>query len=670
MKRYLTAAELAGLPGMPGTPRSVNRAGDRGEIERRKKAKGKGWEYSLTSLPAETQRYLTRTAAAEIAKAAPPQPPAPIELPLMADLTDWQREQMHARLAVLSVIDELAQRLGQGKAIAHFIDLVDRGELPETTLATLLTAKNRSHGQHLINRGTLYTWLKLRQQGATALAPKPRRPRGGHKPWLPQLLTLYQQPQKPTIAACVRDWHKHYPDIKGPANLKAAERALKALPAEVREYGRMGKNARRSIQPFVRRTFDGLWPMDVVTVDGHLFKAYVRHPMTGRPFRPELTTYLDIATRKAIGFSAWLAESQFAIWCALREMALDPACGVPAMHYSDNGAYRGEQHRATLERLGTTLMFSEAYRAQARGVIERFNSSVWGPLAKRLPVYAGRDMDKEAFKKAMAIANTDGSNLPGWQEFIGLCRQALAEYNDRPHRSLKGKSPNQAWAEAVADGWRPTTLEQDDLHDLLPSVERRAVRGEVSLPWGRYFSDDLALYHGRTVRVAYEPTNGEQVWISDERGVLLCTAKRDANAKPYINFIEHARAQREQGRVDRLEKKLEAVREEGAVQIDYQPPAVDPILQNEVARIIEAEEQAAPFAALEDDPRYRHAEWLRVRARIEQGEAIDSDLRQQCNTYWNSQSAASQQAIFEEFELTEADFPAPVSKTGPQSAAQ
>ncbi len=52
----------------------------------------------------------------------------------------------------------------------------------------------------------------------------------------------------------------------------------------------MGKNAIRAIKPFVRRTMDGLWPMDVVTVDGHIFKAYVRHPATGARFRPEVTT--------------------------------------------------------------------------------------------------------------------------------------------------------------------------------------------------------------------------------------------------------------------------------------------------------------------------------------------------------------------------------------------
>ncbi len=670
MKTHYTAAELAGMPGVPGTHSAVVRMAKREAWRWRKRAgRGGGREYAFDDLPEATRRHLMRAAAAEIAHRAPETLPAPASLPTMAELSDWQREQLHARLAILSVIDEMAAEMSLRQAVGHFIALAETGELRAETMTALDVAKNASHGRGPINRATIYRWQQLRRRGVTALAPRPRRPRSGPKPWLSQLLALYQRPQKPSIAWCVRQWRKHYPDIDGPTNAKAAERALAALPAEIREYGRMGRNARRAIQPFVRRSSEGLWPMDVVTVDGHLFKAYVRHPMTGRPFRPEVTTYCDIATRRIVGFSAWLAESQYAIWCALREMVLDPDCGIPALHYSDNGAYRGEQHRATLERIGTSIMFSQAYRAQARGVIERLNSSLWVPLAKEMPVYAGQDMDKEAFKRAMQVANDTGVNLPGWPEFLQACRDAIADYNDRPHAALSGATPNQAWAEAVADGWRPTLLEADDLHDLLPTLERRVIRGEVRLPWGRYSSPDLARHHGRMVRVAYEPTHGERVWISDERGVLLCTAERGANVQPYVNQMEHYRAQRAQGRIQRAERRLEQIHEEAATQIDYRPAEVDPIAQAELARLIESEERAAVHGRLEDDPRHRHAEWIRVRERIERGEETDGAIRQQCEIYWRSQSAASQQAMFDEFGLTEADFPAPEAVER-QSAAQ
>lgn len=652
-KEWFTAGELAGMPEMPSSPRGVNKKGSRGEIERRKKTSGKGWEYHLHSLPQRTRDHILHASVNQVANATVAQPPAVIDTPVLGELTDQQRTTMNARLAILSIIEESGIYVGLSKAIDAFIAQANGGELPAETMKTLSVAKGGKKGKDLINRATLYRWFDRKKEGPAAVAPR-NQPKRGHVAWLPQLLKLYQRPQKPAVAACLREWRQHYPDVPAP-NLRTAQRALKALPAEMREYGRMGKHARRSIQPFIRRTFDGLWPMDVVTVDGHLFKGYVRHPMTGARFRPEVTTYIDIATRKAVGFSAWIAESQFAIWGALHQMVMDPECGVPAIHYSDNGAYRGDQHRSTMERIGTTLMYSEAYRAQARGVIERFNSSVWIPLAKQLPLYAGDDMDPQAFRKALKAADDNGAGLPGWEDFLGACRQALDEYNDRPHRSLGGKSPNQVWVEAVAEGWQPTALKNDDLHDLLPAVNRVCRRGEISLPWGRYASHDLAPYHQHTVRVAFDPVDGSRVWVSSETGVLLAIAKRDGNARPYIHDsqLSHAHAQREAGRVERLQRKLTAVREEGAFQIEAKP--ADPILQedldNQHAALVAQfeQERKAEVVEIGDDPMSAYRYWSRVRARAAEGETLSDSEREGLDVYWNSGERDSMERMFKEF---------------------
>ncbi|MEE9357354.1 Mu transposase C-terminal domain-containing protein [Candidatus Vondammii sp. HM_W22] len=592
---------------------------------------------------------ILRQAASEIATKPLAELPEPVETPLVCELKDQQRDRMNARLAILSIIDEMALHANQGKAIKEFIRMANSDELPQSTMDALLLAKSKSHGKNVIDRATIYRWISERTKGVTALAP-----RCGRKPvyhdWGPLFLEIYQRPQKLSAAKIARDWDTYYPGIPGPSNGRAAQRFLEEIPAEFKNYGRMGKNAIRAIKPFVRRTMDGLWPMDVVTVDGHLFKAYVRHPATGTRFRPEVTTYLDIATRKAIGFSAWIAESQYAIWIALRDMVANPECGVPAIHYSDNGAYRGEQHRATLSRIGTSLMFSEAYRAQARGVIERLNSSVWVPTAKKLPTYCGKDTDQEFFKKALKKADKNGDGLPSWSDFIAGCQQALDDYNNRKHSTL-GETPNQAWERAIADGWKPTLLENDDLHDLLPSVERKAIRGEVSLPWGRYFSEDLGLYHGRKVRVSFDPANGAQVWISSLTGELLCTAKRDANARPYVreSQLEHARAKRESGRVERLERKIDSAREEGAYQIEAQP--ADPIITEMAKANLEQmrrefEETEPAFITPDNDPK-RYELWKEIGARQDE---LSPDEKAFYERFKDAHYCQTMQKLEEEFD--------------------
>ncbi len=466
---------------------------------------------------------------------------------------------------------------GQAAAITPLLGQAAAGALPPALATALALAHERprqagtrsGRPQDPVSRGTLYRWLAARRQGADALAPQPGPRKLAQPAWVPALLALYQDPAKPTIAACLRQLAQHAPPgLVLPCQRTAELWLTQRLPAVITQWGRLGTRARRAIKPFVRRTTDGLWPMDIVAVDGHTFKAWVAHPLSGERFRPEITTYLDLATRRIVGCAAWVAESQYAIWLALRAMVINPHQGVPALHYSDNGAYTGDQHRALLDRLGVAQCHSLPGNPQANGAIERINRSVWLPAAKQLPLYAGHDMDKDAFKARKAQADRDGTGLVPWSDFTAFLQGQIRAYNAREHASLtRGRdrlSPDQAWAVAVSDGWQPTLLEQDDLHDLLPTLTRTCRRGEVRLPWGRYFSTDLTPHHGQEVRVGYDPADGATVWVSDLAGRLLTTATRDANARPYVSAtaIEDARAKREAARVKRLEARIARVQAE------------------------------------------------------------------------------------------------------------
>jgi putative transposase len=587
MSAYLPAADLAGLPGLPASTTGVRSRLAAVGARARKRSRGKGLEYAVEDLPAETRTALATRAQASVATL-----PARLDTPVGA-LTDRQREVAAARIAVLALADALRAERGLTTRAA-FDALAEQsaaGELRADQAALVADANARGAGAAKVTRATLYRWQReadnARAAGAdplVALAPSPCTPAEPMPAWLAGVMSCYGRPSKPTVAAAYREWLDTLPQPERDTapSLRSVQRAVEALPVEVREYARMGARARRSVQPFVRRTTDGLWPMDVVTVDGHACKNYVLRPDSHRRIRPEVTTYLDIATRRIVGYSVWWAESQYAIWLALRSMVLDPARGladspngVGAIQYSDRGAYRGAEHKAVLARLGTVPMYSIAYRAQARGAIERLNSSVWIPLAKTQPTYCGDDCDQEIFKRNLAAADAGDRNaILDWTDWLAECERAIRAYNARPHSSLRrGRdtlSPDQAWQIALDDGWQPTLLQGDDLHDLLPAAmrgaqpARRVSRGEVSLPWGRYAHDDLRHWHGRDVRVHYDPADGARVWCCRPDGRLICVAERDANARPYMpaSQIEHARAQREAARVQRLERRIEIAQHE------------------------------------------------------------------------------------------------------------
>jgi len=76
-QEWFTTAHLAGLPLLPSTPRGINKIADRESWESRKRAKGKGREYHINSLPEETQRHLRHqqaVAAVNVMSAATPLP--------------------------------------------------------------------------------------------------------------------------------------------------------------------------------------------------------------------------------------------------------------------------------------------------------------------------------------------------------------------------------------------------------------------------------------------------------------------------------------------------------------------------------------------------------------------------------------------------------------------
>jgi putative transposase len=244
-------------------------------------------------------------------------------------------------------------------------------------------------------------------------------------------------------------------------------------------------------------------------------------------------------------------------------------------------------------------------------------------------------------KKELHTADDDGANLMAWQDFLTAARQTLDDYNNRPHSSLKKQTPNEAWAEAVNEGgWQPTPLENDDLHDLLPRRMRTVKRGWVKLPWGYYFNDKLRNYHDQRVWVSNHPIDGSRVWCSKESMTLICVALRDDNKSVYVpsSQLKEARAKRKASQLRRLDRKRDAVLEEGATQFELPPSDLE---------VRPTFPQSAPMRTLDEETEQRlnqiidlpvpphqltdaeekdlcFEEWEGLHARIEAGEELSA----------------------------------------------
>ena len=536
----------------------IKRAQKENWQSRPRQGRGGGLEYHLSSLPLETQRALLiehspikiqepnvgQAASESIVPAATVVTAGrdlqPYQPKTAAELADWQRQRLLARHRILRAVDRYAATLGREQAIRILCEQTRIGQLPDglNDVVPVANAKSRSGtGKQTLSRRTLYRWLDERAKGEVFLAPKNRRP-DPLPVWAGALLQLYQRPQKPSLAWCIRQMEKAgLPPAHIPSPWQA-QRLLRKMSKLEREAGRQGPRELKNIKPFVRRDTSELWPCDVFIADGHTFDAEIAHPIHGKPFRPEITSILDVSTRRLVGWSVDLAESGLAVLDALRL-----ACctgGIPAILYTDNGsgyvnAMLTAEGTGMLDRLGITHKTSLPYNSQARGIVERAHQTLWVQAAKVLPTYMGAAMDSEAGQRVHKLTRKQlklagkSDILPSWAAFVRFADEQAADYNNRPHRALpktldqhsgerRHETPLEAWARAVAEGWETVPVDAELVNDLFrPYIARKTVRGEINLFGNLYFSQDLAEFHGELVRVGYDSAD------SSRQGLLsLC----------------------------------------------------------------------------------------------------------------------------------------------------
>lgn len=612
MKAVLTATEIArlGIPGIDqgspeeliGSERHIRRIAQRDRwLFQDRPGRGGGRAYPISALPEPWRNRLLDavnrgdpTACAVMGVPVPEAKPAALPATVApaapaasepTTLSDWQRRTMEARAALLVHIEQQVQRgAKRSAAVDALITAAGNGTLDPCLAALIPVANARSGkgaGTRTLSARTYYHWLaEARAPGATmaTLAPRDARKPAEVPAWAPYFLAAYRQPQQPSVPGAIETMAKTLPPAVPLPTPAQARYFLKQVSYVDRHKGRMGPNALLAAKGFRRRDTSVLDPLDVVVADGHTFKADIAHPAHGKPFGPEVMALQDRATRFVFGWSAGIAESTWVVMDAIRHGV--SRLGMFAIFYTDNGSgfvnqCMGDEVVGFLGRLGATHQRATPHRAQARGGIERLQQSLWVRSARQLVTYRGKDMDRDARKKVVKLVEKDlrvnGSSklLMSWTDFLVWCQQQVDAYNARPHRSLPkvrdaetGKMRHQSPAENLQSwrdrGWQPVTLSDGELADLFRPYEvRTTFRGEVVLPWGRYYHADLVDHGKERVRVGYDIHDGSQVWVRTIDGMLICVARREGNACPDMpaSLVEHSRNQRAAGRLRLIHQK-------------------------------------------------------------------------------------------------------------------
>ncbi|WP_080966482.1 Mu transposase C-terminal domain-containing protein [Variovorax paradoxus] len=615
MSTWLTARELAGLPGMPSTEfRTREKLAKLRTPQRPRAGRGGGSEYDCSALPSETRNALmldqiarARVVIAGTTEATLPKPnakalsaQAPTSVPALSRRPPSLQEKAcgDARLILVTQVLELAQLNGTTKACQLLALQLASGEC-STDLKEAARVANKRARTAAVGERTLFRWLaQYQQNGWWGLLPAPSAQE--------QSIAINDD-----VAAVLACYHSRDPQFRSLTN--AAKHVTKQLGRDFDTWNALYGRSRRALEkvdnvklikarhsgseraaklPFKRRNTSGLKPLDVCLVDGHTFKAKVRHPDHGAPFAPEVTLVIDAGTRRVCGWSVSLSENTIAVGDALRHAVGN--VGVFAIVYSDNGP--GESAKVfdcpvdgIIKRLGSEHRTGIPGHPQGHGLIERSWRTHMINIARQFPTFQGSDVDSGTFRKVKAELEKEqravrsardagevialSPKCPSWKQFVDAVDAGIAEYNaTHRHRSLpkredgKRMTPDEAWTSMLDESLQERMSALELRMTFMPSVIRTAQRGEVVHLNQHYQAPELMgkRVAGKQVSVRYDIHDPTFVMVYTTGGEFVCEAKWNASSIDYFPkaVIERAREKRVNATVKRRQQQIDlALRE-------------------------------------------------------------------------------------------------------------
>lgn len=525
--------------------------------------------------------------------------PAALGADPWAAATESQRRTAEMRQAVVAPLAALVEGGASITNVARlFLAQAEGGLLPVPAAQALRVLTDGGDAPSL---PTLKRWLAAyKRDGKAGLLPahtgRVRKDYG----WEQRAVALYNTPSKPGFADVA--WRLRSEGFEG-ATESRVKRFLKALPATLGEHSpaRVGRHLHRlTRRTFQRRSVVEVLVGEIYAGDGHTADCYVAHPNTGKPFRPELTLFLDIKSRYPVGWYFTESESAMSTLLALSHAMLGHN-HVPAWLYIDRGAgYRAhllaDEATGWYRKFDIDVIGALPGNPHGKGWIERFFRTVRDKHDKFFfggQVYCGEDMAPEVNRRLSAELASGKRQLPTLREYVESFRRFIEWYANEPMDVLDGRTPAQVWAELT-----PVALEVPAEAVLRPRAEATVLRQQVRLHNRFYFHEALALYDAHKVSVEYDLHDDGRVWITDAKGRFVCEAKlvNTIGVLP-ASRLEEGRDRRLKGQLKRLERKVDEARARRAdpITAESQVKAIED-LEREAGLLASAADAASPAA--------------------------------------------------------------------------
>ncbi|MGA7438614.1 MAG: transposase domain-containing protein [Luteibacter sp.] len=588
-EKWFCVADLAGLPGLPGTERGIHMRAERDAWSRRDRARGKGWEYAFSSLPAATQAAILLRSRPTVERVAPSAPTSD------AIVSAWNRFER----AKKKLRDVAATRL----QAVETVEALCRNGTPLMVAREHVAKRLTGAGGKGCSAPNIARWQKAIAHAAPAdylalLLPhySGRIDTAEIDPEAWQLFKAdYLRLEAPTASSC-------YERLKrisvGKAwalpSLKTLQRRIKReLPRAVITLARQGDEALMRSFPAQERDRTMFRALDAVNADGHRWDIRVRFP-DGTEGRPCILGWQDLYSGKLLAWRLGDHENSDMVRLSFGDMCR--GYGVPGGVWLDNGRafaskwmtggtpnrYRFKVREDDPTGLITSLVgatnvhWVTPYHGQAKP-IERMWRDFCEAIAKH-PAFSGAYVGNNPTNKP---ANY-GSRVVDWAEFESVVTSEIHAHNARVGRRTKvcaGRSFDQVFA----DSFQQITVRrvsEEQLRLLLLATEAvtaSSIDGSVRLAGNRYWTEALSEYAGRKVVLRVDPYHlqgSAHVYALD--GSYIAEAQCVANVGfADVNAArEHARGRKQYKRA--AKDMLAAERLMDAAQVAAQIPSMEP----------------------------------------------------------------------------------------------
>ncbi len=593
-KEWFSPVELAGLSGVPGTERGIRKAAERETWKAKKKDKGKGYEYHISSLPFETQTELTK----QFIETQPSQ-----EKPISKTINDdfnYDQEDLWANYERKKDTQK-SKAKHKLNAILTALQLIDHG-----TSST--KAWNQAAKAYKVNRSTLYGWYNGRKHAGrfshgvkdydrvdwlAALIPhhagKVFAAEFTEQAW-EVFKADYLRLEQPELAACYhrleRSAEEHGWIIPC---MRTVERKVKnEIVKTTLIFLREGEHALLDLYPALERTVKSLHALEWINGDGYYHNVFVLWP-DGAINRPKTWFWQDVYSRMILSHRTDQSENtdmlRLSYGDSVEKYGIGDHATIDNTRAAANKWMTGgvpNRYRFKVKEddplgifplLGvqvhwTSVNFGHGH-GQAKPVERVFGKGGFGEYVDKHPAFAGAYTGNNPNAKPENYA----SKAIPLETFLRVLAEEVIAWNKREGRRTEMCDGKYSFEQVFNKSYeqstiRKATAEQRRLWLLAAEAVRVAKDGSVTLDAGkasgigknRYHSDSLYDYAGQKIVARFDPDNLHKeihIYSLDGSYITVASCFEAAGFGDTQAARSHNRARREMVKANKTIAKAE-----------------------------------------------------------------------------------------------------------------